>query len=83
MTVTLNLKNRRCRNRAPHEGHSWRGLNTRGAGYYCVGREGAPAQVIDLMQALKDSLRARGGIAPASKRPDLLDELHDGSAGGR
>lgn len=30
--------NRRCRNRAPHEAHVWRGLNTRGDGYYCVGR---------------------------------------------
>lgn len=46
------MKNRRCRNRAPHEAHAWKGLNTRGDGYQCPGVR----QVIDLMQALKDSL---------------------------
>jgi len=54
-TSDAQLRPRRCRNRAPHETHAWRGLNTRGADYDCPGV--APvAQVIDLMAALKAAL---------------------------
>jgi len=31
------LQVRRCRLRAAHDPHRWRGLNTRHHGYYCVG----------------------------------------------
>ena len=51
---------RRCRDRGPHEAHQWRGLNTRHAGYWCTGVS-APAQVIDLMAALKEALAKLGG----------------------
>src|SRR2546421_4935387 len=55
VTSDAQLRPRRCRNRAPHETHAWRGLNTRGADYDCPGV--APvAQVIDLMAALKAAL---------------------------
>lgn len=50
------MKNRRCRNRAPHEAHVWSGLNTRGDGYQCAGIAAPP----DLMQMLKNSLAAHG-----------------------
>jgi hypothetical protein len=67
------MKNRRCRNRAPHDAHIWRGLNTRGDGYQCPG----VAQVIDLMQALKDALRAadvRGARVGRAERPPQRED---------
>jgi len=56
-------RHRKCRNRAPHAAHQWRGLNTRHAGYACPGVAG----VSDLMAALQEALardRAAVGRSP-------------------